>query len=46
MKTVTLNMYHIHVIYRLNQAEYGIRIPVAVSQECVNTIQHVGLLLV
>ena len=28
---------HIHVIYRVNQAEYGIHILVAASQEYVNT---------
>jgi len=32
-----LEYVHIHVIYRANQAEYGIRIRVAASQEYVNT---------
>ena len=32
-----LEYVHIHVIYRVNQAEYGIRILVAASQEYVNT---------
>jgi len=31
-----LEYVHIHVIYRVNQAEYVIRIRVAASQECVN----------
>jgi len=33
----TLEYAHIHVIYRVDQAEYGIRILVAASQEYVNT---------
>jgi len=32
-----LEYVHIHVIYRVNQSEYGIRIRVAASQEYVNT---------
>jgi len=32
-----LEYVHIHVVYRLNHAEYGIRILVAASQEYVNT---------
>jgi len=33
-----LEYVHIHGIYRVNQAEYGIRILVAASQECVNCL--------
>jgi len=32
-----LEYVHIHVIYRVHQAEYGIHILVAASQEYVNT---------
>jgi len=39
----TLEYVHIHVIYRVHQAEYGIRILVAASQEYVNTYSTCGL---
>jgi len=32
-----LEYVHIHVIYRVHQAEYGIHVLVAASQEYVNT---------
>ena len=37
MNTVTLQYVHVHVIYRVHRAEYGIRIFVAAFQQYVNT---------
>jgi len=45
---VHLEYVHIHAIYRVNQAEYIIRIRVVAPQEYVNldlTRRHAGLLL-
>jgi len=46
MNTVTLNMRIFHVVYRVNQAEYGIRILVDASQEDVNTYSTCMLIII